>query len=138
MSDLAGITPPSIDWDADDLPNAFRRFKQYCELIFKGPLSAKTEAQHVNYLLLWVGQTGLDIYNTWTFANAADAAKLDKIWEKFQKHIEPKSNPRLARYKLKQMKQSQKETVDDFMTKCRTIADKCIFRDDQEKEERLI
>ena len=39
MGDLTGIDPPRMDWSSSDLPTAFTSFKQYCELIFSGPLA---------------------------------------------------------------------------------------------------
>ena len=138
MGDLAGIQPPSMNWDTDDLPAAFRRFKQYCELIFSGPLSERGENQKVSYLLLCVGQSGLEIYNTRSFDKPENADKLTVIWSKFTKYVEPKSNPRLARYSLQNLRQLSNETVDDFMTRCKTQASKYEFRDNTEKEERLI
>ena len=44
MTDLSGIDPPRMDWSSADLPSTFRTFRQYCELIFKGPLRG---ARHI-------------------------------------------------------------------------------------------
>ena len=52
--------------------------------------------------------------------------------------IEPKSNFRLNRFHLQKFKQSTTETADEFMTRCKTQARKCQFRDAVETEERLI
>ena len=49
MAEMTGITPPSMNWSSSDLPTAFREFKQYCELIFTGPLAGKTNPQKVTY-----------------------------------------------------------------------------------------
>ena len=63
----APITAPQIDWDATDSVEAFRRFRQKCELMFKSIVKEIAKEEQVNYLLLWVGEQGLDIYNSWTF-----------------------------------------------------------------------
>ena len=90
MAEMTGITPPSMNWSSSDLPTAFKEFKQYCELIFTGPLAAKTNAQKVTYILLWVGQEGLKMYNTWDLS-VEDKKKPNVIWEKFEKQLEPKN-----------------------------------------------
>ena len=67
MRELSGIEPPRMNWLALDLPTEFRSFRQYvyCELIFRGPFAAKGQGERVTYILLWVGQEGLRMYNTW-------------------------------------------------------------------------
>ena len=96
MAEMTGITPPSMNWSSSDLPTAFKEFKQYCELIFTGPLAAKTNAQKLTYILLWVGQEGLKMYNTWDLS-VEDKKKPNVIWEKFEKQLEPKTNFRLEK-----------------------------------------
>ena len=50
--DLAGITPPSFNWDDTNLPEQWQKFKRHVELVFSGPLKSKTEEEKVSYLLL--------------------------------------------------------------------------------------
>ena len=47
-----------------DIHKRFKLFKQKCELIFEGPLEKTEEGKKVRLLLLWVGDKGLEIYNT--------------------------------------------------------------------------
>ena len=56
-----------MNWKLDiDLPKRCRRFGQKCNLLFDGPLSKRvTIEQKCNYLLLWSGDHGLDLFNTW-------------------------------------------------------------------------
>ena len=56
---------PKMDWTATDLPTAFKNFKSHCEFMFGGPLKAKDEEEQCNYLMIWVGDKGRDIYSTW-------------------------------------------------------------------------
>ena len=65
---------PSINWDATNLKVAWSHFKQHAELMFTGPLSEKTSAVKCLYLLIWAGEKGRDIFNTWTLT--ADEKKL--------------------------------------------------------------
>ena len=134
----AAFTPPCMNWQAQDLPDEFARFKQYCNLIFQGPYSKKADEEKASFILLWIGRCGIDIYNSWSWSEDGDKNKPAKIWEKFEKHLAPKVNHRLARYQLQQYKQKDTESVDDFLTRCRNQATKCKFRDTTEVEERLI
>ena len=49
---------PNLNWEYENLSEAFRSFKLYCCLIFDGPFSKKPEKERVTYLLLWF--CGLD------------------------------------------------------------------------------
>ena len=120
------------------LPNAFRSFRQYCNLIFEGPYSTKSEREKVTFLLLWTGRHGIDLYNSWTWNSPEDKHKLDAVWKKFSDHIEPKVNAYLARFQLCQLKQHSDEAVDDFIARCRVAAAKCKFADIVEMNTRLI
>ena len=137
MGDLSGIDPPRMDWSSADLPTTFYNFKQYCELIFSGPLADKDEATRVTYVLLWVGQEGLRMYNTWDLTDDA-RKKLSVLWNGFARMIEPKTNYRLNRFNLQRYRQAEHESVDEYMTRCKLQAKKCNFRDAIETDERLI
>ena len=56
-----------MDWTTPgDIHKRFKLFQQKCELIFAGPLDKVGEAKKVRLLLLWIGDKGLEIYNTTT------------------------------------------------------------------------
>ena len=40
-----------MDWDAENLPERWKRFRQHVELMFSGPLAAKKEEEKCSYLL---------------------------------------------------------------------------------------
>ena len=58
----------------------------------KGPLKGKSEDVHCAFLLLWLGETGRDIFSTWNLA-PGEVDKLDGYLAKFKAHIEPIANP---------------------------------------------
>ena len=138
MTAAAGFTPPVMDWNADDLPDELDRFSQYCELVFHGPFSEKTEKERVAYLLLWIGRPGVEVYQNATWDSAADKHKVRKVFEKLDLYLQPKVNPRLARFQLQQFRQRSDESVDEFLTRCKQKTSRCKFRDDTELKERLI
>ena len=92
MSDLIGFESPKIDWTpGPDLPQRFKRFRQKCELLFNGPLKARTNEQRCRYVLLWTGDYGLDLLNTRNLSSE-EQNKLDEYWTRFEEHVKPQSN----------------------------------------------
>ena len=69
MEGMLSVNTPKMDWSSGNLPGAWRSFKQHCEFTFGGPLKGKSEEQRCNYLMIWVGDKGQDIYNTWTLSD---------------------------------------------------------------------
>ena len=54
-------------------------------------MKSKSEEHFCNYLMIWVGDKGRDIYNTWTLS-ADDKKKLQTYYDKFEAYVKPKSN----------------------------------------------
>jgi hypothetical protein len=79
MAFSAPFSAPQVDGDL-----AFGKFKQKCELMFKSILKDAEGEEQVSYILLWVGEQGLDIYNSWAFEDGKDqkdpAKILDSLW----------------------------------------------------------
>ena len=74
----------------------------------------------VTYLLLWIGDTGRDIFNTWTIPE--DEAKcLNVLYEQYARHVQPKLNPVFARFKFNNKVQGS-NTVDQFITKLKLLS----------------
>ena len=127
MADSA-LPVPKLDWESTDAPQAFKKFKDLCELMFEGPLKEKSEEEKCKYLLIWSGEEGRELRSTWNLS-ADDAKKLASYWTKFEEYLSPKSNFRLARFKLRSMRQSKTETVDAFVKRVRVIVSECKYAD---------
>lgn len=134
MAELTGVPIPSMDWKASNLPETYRKFKQTCEFIFDGPLEQKNNAIKTQYLMLWVGEEGRDIRESWQLSNAKKN-DLAEHWKRFEQYVKPKSNFRVARFQLRALKQESGETVDAFMTRARVLAKECEYTD---KDEQLL
>ena len=130
---MDGIRTPSMVWSGD-LPHELMAFKQYVTLIFKGPLSKLKSEERMTYVLIFIGEEGLRIYNTWN----NDTKTLIGFWDHLSEVLEPRSNYRLARLQLEKMKQAKDELIAEYMTKCILQAKKCKFRDETEINTRLI
>ena len=90
------------------------------------------DEEKVSYILLWSGEKGLDIYNSWTFTKEEERKKPAIIFERFENQLEPKTSHRIHRYTLQGMRQEQSEQVDDFISRLKNLAAKCQFRDSTE------
>ena len=115
MAALAGFELPRLDWSAAELPVEFANFRQYCDLIFGGPLADIAEPKKFTYVLLWVGKEGLRIYNTRELTEAQRT--VETLWERYTDILQPKSNHRLNRFNLQRYRQEISESVDEFMTR---------------------
>ncbi|KAI4890020.1 hypothetical protein NFI96_028668, partial [Prochilodus magdalenae] len=108
-------------WQSSNLPDALRRFKQHTELMFSGPLGQKTEEQKCSFLLLWIGDKGRDISNTWALTE--DEAKLLKTYyDGFTAYTKPKANPIFARYKFHEEMQDSEAGVSKHITSNPTLS----------------
>ncbi len=124
-----------MDWGASSLGEAFKLFKQWCELYFS--VKGIKSEQQVDHILLLVGEEGLKKYNSWTLS-MEEQKKPDVIWEEFKQQVQPKVNFRIARFYLQKLIQKDNEPINDFLARCRIQAQDCAFRDDTEREKRLI
>ena len=125
-----------MDWTTSDPVGAFKLFRQRMEMYLR--LKKVDDALKIDYILLALGEEGLRIYNSWTALTEKDKKDSEKILNKFLDHLEPKSNFRLARFYLQRYRQQDSESIDDFSARCRLQAEKCEFRDAEEKEDRII
>ncbi|CAI9720143.1 Hypothetical predicted protein [Octopus vulgaris] len=125
---------PTMNWDSIDIVEAFKKFKQKTQLVFKSFLKGITDEEKVSYILLWTGEKGLDLFNGWDMSEA-DCNNPDTLLEKFERHLEPRSNHRIHRYEFQGLKQDPQETIDNFLSRLKNVAEKCKFRD---KEERIV
>ena len=123
MAELARLPSPCVDWNAVDLPQAFRRFKSTCELYFTRPLKEKREGKKISYLLIWTGDEGIELVSTWLLSETENM--LETYWTKFEEYVAPKSNFRLARYKWRTLEREKGESVDSFIKKVRVLVKEC-------------
>ena len=114
MSDLIGFESPKFDLTpGPGLTLRFKRFRQKCEL-FDGPLKARTN----EHGLLWTGDYGLDLFNTWNLS--CEEQKLDEYWKRYEEHVKPQSNHILYYFYLRNIKQNGR-ALNDFLTEAKLL-----------------
>eukprot|EP00106_Octopus_bimaculoides_P003828 XP_014771270.1 PREDICTED: uncharacterized protein LOC106869865 [Octopus bimaculoides] len=62
-----------------------------------------------------------------------DCRNPDILLEKFERYLEPRSNHRIHRYKFQSLKQQPQETIGNFLSRLKNVAEKCIFKDKDER-----
>ncbi|KAK7877179.1 hypothetical protein WMY93_032102 [Mugilogobius chulae] len=129
--EMYGIPAPRMDWDSANLPEAWRRFKQQAELMFSGPLREKEEPDKCSYLLLWIGEKGRDVYDTWTLT-ADEAQKLKTYYDKYAAYITPKSNLIYARYRFHEKVQANDESFEHSVTDLKLLVKDCGYPNSDE------
>ena len=127
-NDMSGITPPSFDWQNNNMPHQFRTFRRYCELFLSTPTYAnKRGTEIVNYILLWLGPQGVEIFDNFSNLTAAERNTPTAVWEAFSQYFEPKSNFRLERFRLRDLTQRPEEPVDSYLNRLKVQAQRCNF-----------
>ncbi|ELU17675.1 hypothetical protein CAPTEDRAFT_194701 [Capitella teleta] len=92
------------------------------------------ENRQVKYLLLWAGREGRQITDSWTLTED-EKKKLKPYWDRFKKHVQPKSKFRLARHQLRSTRQLKGEPVDVSVRILLAIGKDCEY---DELDEQLI
>ena len=118
---------PRMDWSVQNQADTFKLFKQRVELYFKAK-RIEPEDQVVH--------EGLRRYNSWSLIED-ERKDRGKIFEKFMEQLEPSENYQISRLKLMHFRQQQDENLDCFINRCKLLALKCEF-EDNELNERLI
>ena len=131
--DDKSVKYPKIDWEAKDLPAAFKAFKGHCEFMFRGPLKGKSEEEKCNYLMIWSGEKGRNIYSTWNLT-ADQKKQLSVHFEKFESYCKPKSNNIYSRYQFKSRIQESEESFEHFVTDLKVLFKECGYQAGVEDE----
>jgi len=115
-----------MNWSAKNLTEEWRKFKQHAELMFQGPLKNVQEDSKCAYLLIWVGETGREIFNSWNLSDE-DSKNLDALYTNFTTHTLPRKNSVFCRYIFQERRQQQGETFETFVTDLRNMVKDCSY-----------
>ncbi|KAJ8037799.1 hypothetical protein HOLleu_18705 [Holothuria leucospilota] len=126
---------PEMRWEATDVAEEFKLFKQRMELCFLDHGITDTSKQAIK-IKIAVGNTGLRTINS-SGLTAQDQTDPTKLWNLFESQLKIKVNFRIHRLELMNFRQKQNETLDEFVNRCRHKAKECDFTDD-ELSERII
>ena len=117
---------PELNWESDNLKEAWTRFKSHANLMFDGPLSGKSEKIKCAYLLIWLGEKGRDVFSTWTLATD-EKDKICVYLAKFDDYFNPQSNPIFSRYTFHKRDQREGETIEQYATELKILVRDCSY-----------
>ena len=120
---------PCMDWSGSDHAESFGLFRQKMELYLKEEDITEAAAQ-ARKICRGLGDEGLRRLNA-SGLKTADKKKPSELWKFFESHLRLNVNFRIHRLQLMQYRQRADETLDDFVTRARTLALKCDFSDDE-------
>ena len=129
------IPYPTMNWEADDAGEALALFRQKMELYFDDEEITDKKIQ-ARKICRSIGDEGLKKLNA-SGLSEDDKKNPEKLWELFENMLRIKVNFRIHRLQLMQYRQKDDESIDEFVTRARTLARKCEFTN-EELEERIL
>ena len=123
---------PVMDWSQKNLTEAFKLGKQKMNIYFQ--INGKKGEEQIPYILKASNDEGLRRYNTFQFT---EQEKKDPklLWSRFEDQLRiTKPNFRAARLDLHYYYQKKEETLDEFVTRCKTKSAECDFSKEEEIE----
>ena len=113
----------NLVFESTNLSEAWR-WRQTMELLLSGPLSEKSDAQKCSYFLLYIGQRGRDIFNTWP---ETDEQTVNDLFTKFAAYCMPRNIVILSRYRFGKRNQQPGELIDEYVTELTRLAADCNY-----------
>ena len=126
---------PSMNWNAPDVADTFKLYKQRLLLVCED--NDVTENERIpRKIKIAVGDEVLRRLNAsglWDVEQKNPA----KLWSLFETQLKVAVKCRIHRLSLMQYRQKEDESLDEFVTRARTQAQMCEF-EDKEMQERII
>ena len=128
-------TYPSMNWNAPDVADTLKLYKQRLLLVCED--NDVTENERIaRKIKIGVGDEGLRRLNA---SGLSDVEQKNpaKLWSLFETQLKVAVNFCIHRLSLMQYRQKEEESLDEFVTGVRTQAHMCEF-EDKEMQERII
>ena len=138
MDLLSCGSAPSMSWEKQDLEQSWKNFFQHVQFMFTGPLKDKNEEEKCSFLMLWVGEKGRSIFQTWNL-NDENKKKLQSYYDGFEQYVKPRSNIIYNRHKFQSRMQNQDETFEQFVTELQLLVKDCGYdKNDEMVRDRIV
>ena len=109
-----------FNWDPQDAYWEFQRFKQHVEFPFKGPLAKSDKPDRAGWLGKWIDPTRRRVLQK-NHIGSRPTRWSDAVLSKLEKSVKTAKNNRIVRFKAKQRKQNDGETLDNFVKDLRLL-----------------
>jgi hypothetical protein len=128
---FGGIFRPPSELDfTGNIAQKWRTFKDEFDIFMAATgLDEKPQKRQVKVLLNLIGANGRAVYETFTFQSNEDNRTLKEVCDAFSDHCIPKQNELLERQIFRQRQQNQGETVNQFVSALKKLANTCNFGD---------
>ena len=131
MAKFSGLNlaKPRFEWDCRDRLTELEHFKEDCRILFEGPLVDMKDKPKAGLIINWLGREDAQVLKSME----VEADKLDEVFEALEKIFRPESNQTLVRFRFRSMKQSQHQSIDDYMSKLRLALPECKYKNDADE-----
>ena len=120
--------PPEFSFSNGDWTRWYKTFTVY--LGAAGKLNAENKTK-ICVLLNCMGTDGMDVFNT--FDVDMDKATFPEVVKLFEEHCYPLKNETFERYKFWSRNQLENETIDNYITALKNLANTCAFESQKDK-----
>ncbi|UYV79499.1 K02A2.6-like [Cordylochernes scorpioides] len=125
---MNNLPPPSAFTIDQNDPNKWPKWrKKFENYIIASDLDSKTIQQQRAILLHIIGDSALEIYNTFGFEENAQSPTIKDILDKYDQYFRPFKNTIYKRYIFFTCEQKLNQTFDDFVTEIKGKAEDCEF-----------
>ena len=122
--------PPDALIFSGNLSENWRRWSQRFDLYLKASgKDKKDEKIQVAILLHVIGEEGLEIFNNFVWAEESDKDKIANVLKMFKDYCMPRKNTLIERYLFWERKQTEGESLDQFVNDLKTRAKNCEYND---------
>ena len=124
---MANLTQPAPLELKGNVAENWKKFKQKFTLYnVASGMSEKQNKSQTSMLLHVIGDSALDLYNTFVFAEG-ESMVLEKVLDKFEEYCMPKRNLTYERHRFFMRNQLVHESIDQYATELRSRAQSCEF-----------
>ena len=125
------IKPPQpLNLDSPNPKEEWECWKETFELYSDIALAAKDDKHKVKVFKYLIREKGLDVYKTLAFPTAEESNRnLKEVLDAFDKKYADKKNEDVQRYLLFSTKQNTDETLENYITRLKIVAEKCELGD---------
>ena len=126
---------PTMNWELPNTAEAFKIFKQKLLLVCEDN-EIKEDKKIARKIMIGIDDEGLKHLNASNLTED-DKEKPAKLWKFFDDQLRVSVNFRIHRLALMQYRQQEGESLDEFVTRARTLGQQCSF-EVKDLQERII
>ena len=132
MAVYVSTSIPTMDWSSTDMAESIGLFKQKMNL-FLDDENITDNAAKARKICRGIGDEGLRRINASDLSPEQKQNPLER-WTLFENQLKVNVNFRIHRLHLMKYRQTKDESIDDFVTRARTLANKCQFAENGPNE----